>query len=290
MSSSVAAKDVTLVWRDTLFASLSGSAGPFEADLAAPLQPIRRFAYNIREPLTVNPALPSETVVSLHEVSKLHGRFAALRNVTANFAAAKLYLILGENGAGKSTLLRVIAGLIHPTRGELRVLGAEQPRKVASQYGYMAHAPMLYEELTGMENLLYFAKLYGIHDPSVCERAIRTVGLDPALNRRVGQYSQGMRQRMSLARAVLNDPRLLLLDEPFSNVDVTSARDMARLLGEMRDAGRTIFLVTHQPALLETIADESVWMSAGEIVRREPGVSAAVIASGVTPVQRSAAP
>jgi len=222
----------------------------------------------------------------MREVSKLYGRFAALRNVTADFAAGKLYLVLGENGAGKSTMLRVIAGLIRPTRGELQVLGSKDIRGVGAQFGYMAHAPMLYEELSGMENLLYFAKLYGISDPAVCEHAIRTVGLDPTMTRRVGQYSQGMRQRMSLARAILNNPKLLLLDEPFSNVDVHSAREMAKLLGEMRDAGRTIFLVTHQPALLESIADESVWMSAGEIVQREQGVSAEAIASGVTPVQR----
>jgi ABC-type multidrug transport system ATPase subunit len=212
-------------------------------------------------------------VVSLREVSKLYGRFAALRSVTAEFAPGKLYLVLGENGAGKSTLLRVIAGLIQPTRGELKVLGAKDIRTVATQFGYMAHAAMLYEELSGVENLQYFAKLYGIADPAVCERAIKTVGLDPALMRRVGQYSQGMQQRMSLARAIINEPKLLLLDEPFSNVDVTSSRDMARLLGEMRDQGRTILLVTHQPALLEHIADESVWMSAGEIVRRETGFS-----------------
>jgi len=225
-------------------------------------------------------------VVSLREVSKLYGRFAALRNVTADFAAGKLYLILGENGAGKSTLLRVIAGLIRPTRGQLEVLGSKDIRSIGSQFGYMAHASMLYEELSGMENLQYFARLYGISDPAICEHAIRTVGLDPSLARRAGQYSQGMKQRMSLARAILNDPKLLLLDEPFSNVDVTSAREMARLLGEMRDHGRTIFLVTHQPALLERIADESVWMSAGEIILREHGVSAEAIASGVTPVQR----
>ena len=224
-------------------------------------------------------------MVSLRDVAKLYGRFAALRRVTEEFGAGKLYLILGENGAGKSTLLRVIAGLIRPTHGELEVLGSKDIRGVASQFGYMAHASMLYEELSGLENLMYFAKLYGISDPAVCEHAIRTVGLDPALTRRVGQYSQGMRQRMSLARAVLNDPKLLLLDEPFSNVDVQSAREMARLLGEMRDGGRTIFLVTHQPALLESIADESVWMSAGQVIRRDQGVSAEAIASGVTPVQ-----
>jgi ABC-type multidrug transport system ATPase subunit len=207
--------------------------------------------------------------VALKNVARLYGRFAAVRNITAEFAPGKLYLVLGENGAGKSTLLRVIAGLIRPTRGELTVLGSNDIRQIANQFGYMAHASMLYDELSGMENMLYFAKLYGISNKAKCEHAIQTVGLDPTLDRRVGQYSQGMRQRMSLARAIVNDPKLLLLDEPFSNVDVQSSRDMARLLGEMRDAGRTIFLVTHQPALLESIADETVMMSSGEIVSRE---------------------
>ena len=211
----------------------------------------------------------SEPVVALSNVARLYGRFAAVRNITAEFAPGRLYLVLGENGAGKSTLLRVIAGLIRPSHGELKVLGSNDVRKVATQFGYMAHASMLYDELSGMENMLYFARLYGITDAAKCEEAIRTVGLDPTLDRRVGQYSQGMRQRMSLARAIVNDPKLLLLDEPFSNVDVQSSRDMARLLGEMRDAGRTIFLVTHQPALLESIADETVMMSSGEIVSRE---------------------
>ena len=212
----------------------------------------------------------SDVVVSLKCVSRLYGRFAAVRNVTADFTAGRLYLVLGENGAGKSTLLRVIAGLIRPSRGELSVLGSKDLRAIGHSFGYMAHSSMLYDELSGIENMLYFARLYGITDTAKCEQSIRTVGLDPSLNRRVGQYSQGMRQRMSLARAILNDPKLLILDEPFSNVDVQSSRDMARLLGEMRDAGRTIFLVTHQPALLEKIADESVVMSSGEIVSRTP--------------------
>jgi ABC-type multidrug transport system ATPase subunit len=211
----------------------------------------------------------SEPIVALKNVARLYGRFAAVRNITGEFAAGKLYLILGENGAGKSTLLRVIAGLIRPSRGEITVLGSSDVRKVAMQFGYMAHASMLYDELSGLENMLYFAKLYGISDIAKCEQAIRIVGLDPVLERRVGQYSQGMRQRMSLARAIVNDPKLLLLDEPFSNVDMQSSRDMATLLGEMRDAGRTILLVTHQPALLESIADESVIMASGEIVSRE---------------------
>ncbi len=100
--------------------------------------------------------------------------------------------------------------------------------------------------------------------------AITLVGLDPTLNRPVGQYSQGMRQRTSLARALLHDPKLLLLDEPFSNVDVASARGMVQLLGHMRDAGKTIFVVTHQARLLAHAADEFVWMRAGTIEKRVP--------------------
>jgi len=88
------------------------------------------------------------------------------------------------------------------------------------------------------------------------------------LTRPVGQYSQGMRQRMSLARALLNDPKILLLDEPFSNVDVRSAREMAGLLRQLRDRGKTILVVTHQAALLREVADEFVWMEAGQIVKR----------------------
>jgi ABC-type multidrug transport system ATPase subunit len=210
--------------------------------------------------------------LELANVVRHFGRFAALRGVTANFAPGKLYVILGENGAGKSTLLRIMAGLLLPTRGSVRVLGSENLREIAPRMGYMGHAPLLYDELTAQENLKYFGGLYGLKDQSRFVAAIRRVGLDPELKRRVGQYSQGMRQRISLARAIVHDPDLLLLDEPFSNVDVSSAREMARLLGEMRDGGKTIFVVTHQAALMAPVADECLVISAGRLVAREAGI------------------
>jgi len=214
-------------------------------------------------------ASSSPPVVSLNNLVKFFGRFAALRGITAEFASGRLYVILGDNGAGKSTLLRVIAGLMEPCQGSFRVLGAKRFRDVAHRVGYMGHAPLLYDELSGMENLRYFAGLYGIHDDEVGRNAMRNVGLDPELTRRVGQYSQGMRQRLSLARAVLHSPELILLDEPFSNVDIHSARDMAAVLGRVRDQGKAIFVVTHQAALMEGVADEFVHMSEGQIVSRE---------------------
>ena len=225
----------------------------------------------------------AESAVVLTNVSKIFGRFAALREVSAEFAPGKLYAIFGENGAGKSTLLRVMAGLTRPTSGAVALLGATDLRQVTAQLGYMAHAPLLYDELSGMENLLYFAGLYGPADPARCAAAMEEVGLDPALPRPAGQYSQGMRQRLSLARAALNQPRVLLLDEPFSNVDVTSAREMARLLGAMRDRGRTLFLVTHQVAHAEGIADESLWLAAGRLAERAPGTQAARMGGGPCP-------
>jgi ABC-type multidrug transport system ATPase subunit len=207
-------------------------------------------------------------VITVHNLIKQFGRFAALRGVTAEFAGGKFYAILGDNGAGKTTLLRTMAGLNQPSSGQITILGASKFHDVCRQVGYMAHPSLLYDEMSGMENLEYFAHLYGIADRTRCAEAISSVGLDPELIRPVGQYSQGMRQRMSLARALLNDPKMLLLDEPFSNVDLHSAADMVRLLAGLRDQGKTIFVVTHQAALLEGAADEFVWMEFGKIVER----------------------
>jgi len=213
--------------------------------------------------------------VIVSDLVKQFGRFAALRGVSAEFAAGRLYAILGDNGAGKTTLLRALAGLAPPTRGSISMLGTTDLRAVCGQLGYMAHPSLLYDEMSGMENLRYFARLYEISDRGQnnedrCAGVIRAVKLDPSLTRPVGQYSQGMRQRMSLARALLNDPKILLLDEPFSNVDLRSAREMVSLLTGLRDAGKTIFVVTHQASLLEAAADEFVWMEAGQIVSRTP--------------------
>ena len=216
------------------------------------------------------PAAAAIPAVIVTDLIKQFGRFAALRGVTASFASARLYAILGDNGAGKTTLLRALAGLAQPSHGSISVFGNADLHAVSSQIGYMAHSSLLYDEMTAMENLRYFARLYRIAGDDRCRQVIRLVGLDPDLFRPVGQYSQGMRQRISLARALLHDPKILLLDEPFSNVDASSARAMVKLLSEMRDAGKAIFVVTHQAFLLDGVADEFVWMQAGKIVNRTP--------------------
>jgi heme ABC exporter ATP-binding subunit CcmA len=207
----------------------------------------------------------------LDQVSKLYGSFAALRQVTVDFAAGRCYVVLGENGAGKSTLLRILAGLLRPSFGRVTVFGSLEPREARARIGYMSHASMLYDELTAEENLRYFASLYPGRDCLSPAEALRQVGLDPALNRPIGQYSQGMRQRASLARVLLSAPELLLLDEPFSNMDAESARQMVALLAGFRHGNRTIVLTTHQREQAAPIADRVLTLHSGRVASLESG-------------------
>lgn len=222
------------------------------------------------------PVAPT-SVVRLEDASKIYGTFAALRKINLDVKPGTCTVVLGENGAGKSTLLRLIAGLITPTRGTVTAFGT-RPQEERRRIAYMSHAPMLYDELSAMENLLYFA---GLHRGQGCacvgspEMALRAVGLDPKLKRPVGQYSQGMRQRTSLARVLQTDPELLLLDEPFSNLDVGSAAHMVELLADFRtwpvadDGSRTILLTTHQSHLADPLVDTTLRMRAGEVIAVE---------------------
>jgi heme ABC exporter ATP-binding subunit CcmA len=200
----------------------------------------------------------------LETVSKLYGTFAALRKVSLTLEAGRCYVLMGENGAGKSTLLRILAGLLRPSYGVVTVLGTT-PQEARDRIGYMSHAPMLYDEYTAVENLGYFADLYRSRSCLSPHDALRSVGLDPALTRLVGQYSQGMRQRASLARVLLSRPELLLLDEPFSNMDIGSAHQMLDLLAGIKGEQRTIVLTTHQRDLAEPIADSLITLVAGGV-------------------------
>jgi len=221
----------------------------------------------------------SSIIAECDEVSKLYGTFAALRKVSVRLERGRCYLVLGENGAGKSTLLRTLAGLLKPSYGKVRLFGGDgaapgvwgAPMEARDRIGYMSHATMLYDEFSGVENLRYFASLYRGRDCVAPEEALRSVGLDPALARPVGQYSQGMKQRASLARVLISRPELLLLDEPFSNMDIGSAHQMLRLLETFRSEQRTIVLTTHQRELAEPLADFVLTLEAGAVASLEDG-------------------
>jgi len=213
--------------------------------------------------------------VELAHVSLLFGSFIALRDLSLTLPTGASVVLLGENGAGKSTLLRVIAGLIAPSFGTVAVLG-DLPRNRRGRVALMGHASQLYDELTAIENLVFFASLHtpvpaaALHTRA--EQALREVALDPANPRRVGEYSQGMKQRTALARVLLTEPSLLLLDEPFSNLDVASAQSMiARLQQWLAEPGptgenRSLILTTHQAELARPLARTTITLGAGQLV------------------------
>ena len=207
----------------------------------------------------------------LEGVSRLFGSFAALRQVSVDLEPGRCYVLIGENGAGKSTLLRILAGLLRPSFGTVKVFDGLDPQEARARIGYMSHAPMLYDELTAVENLRYFSSLYPGRASLSPEEALRQVGLDPELPRTLGQYSQGMRQRTSLARVLLPVPELLLLDEPFSNMDVESVSQMVNLLAGFRHSSRTIVITTHQREHAAPIADWVLALKAGRVASFEPG-------------------
>jgi ABC-type multidrug transport system ATPase subunit len=220
---------------------------------------------------TAPPTSARPVCASLAGVSKLFGSFAALRQVRADLEQGRCYVLIGENGAGKSTLLRILAGLLRPSFGTVKVFGGFDPHDARARIGYMSHAPMLYDELTAVENLRYFSSLYPGRPSLSPAEALRQVGLDPDLNRTLGQYSQGMRQRTSLARVLLPAPELLLLDEPFSNMDVESVSQMVKLLAGFRQGNRTIVITTHQREHAAPIADFVLALKAGRVASFEPG-------------------
>jgi heme ABC exporter ATP-binding subunit CcmA len=223
--------------------------------------------------MTASAAVASPLCARLDGVSKLFGSFAALRQVSVDLEPGRCYVVIGENGAGKSTLLRILAGLLRPSFGTVTVFGDLEPQAEAARarIGYMSHATMLYDELTAQENLRYFASLYRGRPCLTPAEALRQVGLDPELTRTLGQYSQGMRQRTSLARVLLPSPELLLLDEPFSNMDVESVSQMVKLLAGFRQGNRTIVLTTHQREHAAPIADWVLALRAGRVASFEPG-------------------
>ena len=217
----------------------------------------------------------------LENISKLFGRFAALHDVNATLSGGRLYALTGENGAGKTTLLRIIAGLARPTRGTVSVLGDTNLRTVSGRIGYMAHASLLYDDLTGRENLEYFRGLYAGQRTATPEELLHAVALDAVdPKRRVSQYSQGMKQRLALARSIIAAPDLLLLDEPFSNVDSRSISAISALLGGLRDRGTTLIVITHQVEVLSAVADEWITLRAGTIIKRESARDRSTVRAG----------
>jgi heme exporter protein A len=181
-------------------------------------------------------------------LERRYGERIALADVTLSLERGATLVVFGPNGAGKSTLLRVLAGLLRPHEGTVRVLGHRLPEEdwaVRGRIGLLGHDPLLYRDLTGRENLRYHASLHGVRGERIDE-VLEAVGMRRRADEPVRSLSRGMVQRLAVCRAVLHDPDVLLLDEPRANLDPAAGELVEPLIG--RASGRTRVVTSHDPA------------------------------------------
>src|SRR3954447_2847538 len=209
----------------------------------------------------------AEPAIAVAGLRRDYGDRPALEGVGFGLAAGESLVVLGPNGAGKTTLLRVLATLLRPSAGEVRVLGCSLPDeawKLRGRIGYLGHEPLLYRDLSGRENLRFQARLHGIDRGAAearIEELLRAVGMERRADERVADLSAGMRQRLSVCRCVLHRPELLLLDEPDSNLDAEGRALARELIGP--GEGRTRVIVSHDPERFEAEADQVLRLEAG---------------------------
>jgi len=208
-------------------------------------------------------------MIELEGLERRYGERVALAGVTVSVGEGETLSVLGSNGAGKTTLLRVLATLLRPHAGTVRVLGAELPGeawKVRGQVGLLGHEPLLYLDLSARENLRYHARLHGAGRGRV-EEVLAAVGMERRGDEPVRELSRGMVQRVAAARSVLHDPPLLLLDEPRAGLDPAAAELLEPLIG--RASGRTRVLVTHDVERGKAEADHVLALKGGRAVELE---------------------
>ena len=193
--------------------------------------------------------MTADAAVVVENAEKWFGLNPALANVSLRVQHGEFVVLLGRNGAGKSTLLRVMARLVKPNRGRVRICGVDvgrDPERGRERIGLVAHQTFLYPGLTARENLRLHARLHGLEgaDKRVAA-ALTDAGLDLSADRPVRGFSRGMQQRLAIARATLHEPELVLLDEPFTGLDLEAAELLSQRLGQWGAAGQTIVMATH---------------------------------------------
>jgi heme exporter protein A len=215
----------------------------------------------------------SAPVVETHSLAKSYGLAPVLRDVELRLLPGAGAFVIGGNGAGKSTLLRILAGLEAPSSGRALVFG-QDTRKLAARYrrriGMMAHQSFIYPNLTARENLEFFGDLYSIANPHASiDQWLARVGLADVADTRVRTFSRGMEQRLSAARAMLADPALLLLDEPFASLDHDGAETIARLIHDAIERGASVIATAHGVPEIEGVEFAVFEISRGLLVPRE---------------------
>ncbi len=215
----------------------------------------------------------STPAVEVRDLVKRFGNFYALRGISLQVPTGECLAIFGPNGAGKTTFLRILSAISRPSSGEVSIHGlALQERSLAvrRRLGVIGHQTFLYDDLSAVENLMFYARLYDLGAPRECARAaLAEVDLEKRADDRVRSFSRGMQQRLAIARALLHEPSILFLDEPYTGLDQHAAVMLTGWLQKLRNQRRTILVVTHDLAQGLAMADRLMIFVGGRVVWQE---------------------
>ena len=211
-----------------------------------------------------------ENAVEVKNVSKCFGQATVLQNVSVSFEKGKIHGIIGRNGSGKTVLFKCICGLYPVSDGEITVLAQRigNGKRAPKNVGAIIEEPGFLPNCSGFQNLRYLMELTGKVDKQRIKDAISTVGLDPESKKHVGKYSLGMRQRLGLAQVLMDDPELLILDEPMNGLDKTGVEQMRELFLGLKEKGKTILIASHNPDDTRILCDTLHEMDAGVLTER----------------------
>ena len=216
--------------------------------------------------------MTNQPLIHIHKLVKTYGLLPVLRQIDLDIQAGEFVTLLGSNGSGKSTLIRLLSGLTKPTLGTIQVGGwtiPDEAMAVRAQIGMVGHQSLLYENLTAQENLIFFARLYNLSKSEQQNRIpalLNQVGLAKRADSLVRTFSRGMQQRLSIARALLHEPHILLLDEPYTGLDQDASTLLDDILRQAHHDGQTLIMATHQLHKAVKLAERIIMLSKGKIV------------------------
>ena len=208
-------------------------------------------------------------MIELRKVCKFYATQKVLDDVTVTLERGRVHGFVGRNGSGKTVLFKCIAGLSHPDSGEVLVDGRHigQELEIPPDMGAIIEAPGFLPNASGFKNLKYLASISGRATNEQIRDAMTRCGLDPDSRKWVSRYSLGMRQRLGIAQAIMEDPSLMILDEPMNGLDNAGVEDMRRLLAQFKEKGKTILLASHNPLDIDALCDAVYEMNAGKLTR-----------------------
>lgn len=207
-------------------------------------------------------------IIEVKDVGKCFKGVWVLDKVTLSFEKGKIHGLVGRNGSGKTMIMKIIAGLVSPTVGTItvngKIIGVEQD--IPDSLGAIIEVPGFLPNLSGLKNLQYLAGLRGVISYAEIRKAMQLVGLNPDDKKPTGKYSLGMKQRLGIAQAIMENPDVILLDEPMNGLDIQGVQDIRQVLCELRDEGKTIILSSHHMEDIEALCDTVTQLDNGRII------------------------